>query len=170
MPTPQYTTAANITSATSSSSSTTTTTTVSASASTKVYGVPVTLTATVAAASGTAAPALGSVQFYVTNNGTATPLGGVVTSDTTSGTNAVFTFVTSGTTLQAGQTNAISAVYAAGTGFTGSTSANTFDETVRPLTLTVTGITAMPRLMTLRRLRPSARAVRGYLEFSAATW
>ena len=127
--------------ATSTSTSTTTTTTVSTSSSTPTYGAPVTLTATVAAASGTAAPALGSVQFFVTNNGTQTSLG-TATTDTTSGTNAVFTLVTSNTALQAGQSNAVSAVYTAGTGFSASTSTNSVSETVTPVTLTVTGITA----------------------------
>ena len=135
LPTPQFTTTANIFAA-GTTTTVNTTTTVSTSSQMSVYGTPVTLTATVAAASGTAAPSLGSVQFSVTNNGTTTPLGAAVSSDTTSGTNAVFTLVTGGTAFQAGNTNAISVVYAPGSGFTGSTSTNLVAETVAPKTLT----------------------------------
>ena len=70
LPTPQFTTTANITQG--NPTGTATTTTVSTSNATPVYGTPVTLTATVAPASGTTPPSLGSVQFFVTNGGTPT--------------------------------------------------------------------------------------------------
>ena len=139
LPTPQFTTTANILPATTTSVATTTT--VSTTNAAPQYGTVVTLTATVTPATGTAAPSLGSVQFVVTNSGTPTTLG-TATTDTTSGANAIFTFVTAPTTFQIGQTNAISATYTAGAGFAGSTSTNTLNETVSKKTLTVTGITA----------------------------
>ena len=148
-----------------------TTTTVSTSNATPTYGTAVTLTATVAPASGTTAPALGSVQFFVTNGGTPTSLG-TASTDTTSGSNAIFTFVTGATTFQVGQTNAISATYTAGTGFTGSTSINTVNETVSPKTLTVTGITANNKTVdgtTAATLVTTGAGVTGVISPDAAT-
>src|SRR5205085_9880657 len=71
-------------------------TTVATSNATPVYGTVVTLTATVHPATGTTVPALGSVQFFI--NGT-TSLG-TVSTDTGSGSAAVFTYVTTATQLQ----------------------------------------------------------------------
>jgi len=149
-----------------------TTTAVTTSNASPTYGTPVTLTATVAAAGGTAAPGLGSVRFFVTNGGTTAPVGAPVTMETASGSSAIFTLVTSGTSFQAGQTNALSAVYTAGTGFSNSTSTNSVSEAVTPLTLGVSGITANNKTYdgtTVATLNTSAAGVTGVLGNDAVT-
>ncbi len=78
-----------------------------ASVTTVTYGTPVTLTATIAAAGGTAAPTAGSVDFQDDGNDL-----GLVTSDTVSGTDAIFTLVTTSTQLQVtGAVHAITTTY-----------------------------------------------------------
>ena len=120
----------------------TTTTTVAANTSTPVYGTPITLTATVSATTGTTAPAAGSVDFQ---DGS-TDLGTIAT-ETVSGSNAVFTLVTTPKQLQVIQTNGgvhtITATYSTGSGFSGSTGtlAGGVKITPAPLTITATANT-----------------------------
>ncbi len=108
--------------------------------STITYGLPVTLTATVAPDSGAAAPTAGSVDF---KDGT-TDLG-TVNSESISGTNAIFTLVTTVNQLQViaagGGVHNITATYIHGTGFNDSpagTVAGGLAVTPAPLTITAT--------------------------------
>ncbi len=104
-----------------------------------VYGTVVTFTATVAPVSGTTAPALGSVDFQ---DG-ATDLG-VIATDTVSGSNAIFTLITTLNQLKVIQANGgvhtITATYSPGANFTGSagTLAGGLKVTPAPLTITAT--------------------------------
>ncbi len=116
-----------------------TTTTVAAKTGTAVYGTPVTLTATVSPATGTAAPNAGSVDFQ---DGS-TDLG-MISTETVSGSNAVFTLVTTPTQLQviqaSGGVHTITATYSPGTGFNGSSASLNGGLTVNPAPLTVTAV------------------------------
>ncbi len=105
------------------------------------YGTPLTLSATVAAQSGSAAPSLGSVDFLdVTTNLDL----GVVSTETVTGTNAVFQLIASATKLQviqaSGGVHTISATYSPGTGFNGSSGTLNGELTVNPAPLTITAV------------------------------
>ncbi len=122
-----------------------TTTTVSAtvggsSVATVTYGTLVTLTATVAASAGTLAPSLGSVDF---KDG-AIDLG-VVSTDTTSGTNSIFTLVTTPNQLQVllsgGGVHTITAAYTAGLDFNNSSGTLGGGLQVTPASLTIKAVT-----------------------------
>ncbi len=81
------------------------------SVTTVTYGTPVTLTATVTAMSGSVAPTAGSVDFQDNGNDL-----GLVTTETVSGTNAIFTLVTTSTQLQVtGALHSITTIYTPGT-------------------------------------------------------
>ena len=125
-------------------------TTVTSSASTVTYGTPVTLTATVAPTRGTAVPAAGSVDFQ---DGT-TDLGSI-SSNTVSGTNAIFTLVTTSTQLQVIQANGgihtITAVYFPGSGFNGSTGPLAGGLKVTPASLTISAVTNTKKRTIQRR-------------------
>jgi phosphotransferase system IIA component len=118
-----------------------TTTTLSLSNAAPVYGTAVTLTATVAPGTGTQVPTQGGVTFFI-NGGTT--LGAGTFADSDAAHDALFTYVTAATQLQvdAGRAQLITATYAGGSGFAGSSSTNNPAVTVAPATLTVTGVTA----------------------------
>ncbi len=84
------------------------------------YGKAVTLVATISATSGTGPPTAGSVDFQ--DGGTDL---GVIASETVSGSNGVFTLITTPTQLPvilgSGGVHTITAIYAPGSGFVGST-------------------------------------------------
>jgi hypothetical protein len=122
-----------------------TTTTVTSSDSTPVYGTAVTLTATVAPQSGSTVPTQGSVAFFI--NGT-TSLGTGTFTGSDAANDALFSYVTTPTQLQvaAGAAQPITATYTAGAGFTDSTSTNSLTETVSPVTVRATGITASDKV------------------------
>jgi hypothetical protein len=122
-------------------SATTSTTTMSTANAAPAYGTPVTLTATVAPAAGTTAPTQGSVAFYINGNAL---LGAGTSAGTDANHDALFTYVTGASQLQVngGAAQPVLAVYTAGAGFSSSTSTNSVKETVAPVALTVTGITA----------------------------
>ncbi len=106
------------------------------------YGTPVTLTATVTAQTGSSAPSLGSVDFV--DMSTNFDLG-VVSTDTTSGSDAVFQLITTARTFQAiqagGGVHAIGAAYTPGDGFDGSTGTLAGGLQVKPASLTFTAQT-----------------------------
>ena len=105
------------------------------------YGTPITFAATISPASGTTAPAAGSVDFQ--DGGTDL---GMISTETVSGSNAIFTLVTTPKQLQviqaSGGVHTITATYFPGTGFNGSTGSLAGGLSVTPKPLTVMGITA----------------------------
>ena len=113
-----------------------------ASAGVITYGTPITLCATVAAQSGTLAPSLGSVDFV---DFTANLDLGVISTNTLSGTNAVFQLVTTPNELQvlqaSGGVHNIFANYLPGNNFKASFATLSGGLTVNPASLT---IMAMP--------------------------
>ncbi len=110
------------------------------SVATTVYGTSVTLAATVIPVSGSIAPGAGFVDFQ---DG-AIDLG-VISTETVSGSNAIFTLVTTPTQLQviqgSGGVHTIAAVYSPSTGFNGSTGTLQGGEKVTPAPLTITAVT-----------------------------
>ncbi len=125
---------------------TSTTTTISAtvggsSVTTVTYGTLVTLTATIAPGSGSAVPTAGSVDFV---DGS-TDLGSIST-ETPSGSNAIFTLITTANQLQVilanGGVHTITATYTPGdVSFTGSAGTLAGGLAVTPASLTITALT-----------------------------
>jgi hypothetical protein len=112
----------------------TTTAVASSSSGTSIYGTSDTFTATVTVTSGGAAVTSGSVQFYADGNALGSPVAvsgsGLATSPAIS-------------TLQVtGSAHAITADYLGATGFATSNGTLAGGQTITPLTLAVTGITA----------------------------
>jgi uncharacterized repeat protein (TIGR03803 family) len=142
------------------------TTTVISSPTPVTYGTPVTLTATVSAPPGIGAPA-GSVDFYDTT--TKTDLGQGVFTGSTDGT-STWTFTTGAKTLNATAGDTITATYAPGTGFAGSSGTTT--EVVTAIPLTVSGITAADKVYngnTLATLNTTGAALAGVLSGDVVT-
>jgi hypothetical protein len=106
---------------------------VNGSAAAKVgYGTSATLIATIAAPSGNVAPSAGSVDFHEGS----IDLGSVST-ETVSGGKAVFTLKTTPRQLQAGGVQTLTATYAPGTGFSGSSGSLAGGLKVTPAPLTI---------------------------------
>jgi sugar lactone lactonase YvrE len=103
------------------------------------YGTITTLVATVSPASGNAAPTAGAVDFHEGS----IDLGSVST-ETMSGTKAIFTLKTTATQLQVSQANngvnTMTAAYSPGVGFSGSSTSLAGGLAVTPAPLTITAI------------------------------
>jgi len=112
-----------------------TTTSVITSQATVTYGTPITLTATVSDNAGITAPLQGSVEFF---NGTTDLGAGLFQS--ISGTSSLWSLTTGARQLNAGSSQDVHAVYAAG--IRSSTGTLTGGETVTKRALTVTAVTS----------------------------
>ena len=115
-----------------------TTVTLSDSSNSISYGQSVTFTATVAAQSGSAAPSQGSVSFV--NSTTSVTLGSG-TFGGTSGLTSTWTFVTAAKSFHVTTGDTVTATYAPGMGFAGSSGTATQTVTAIPLTVTAAAST-----------------------------
>ena len=117
-----------------------TSTAISVSQTTAVYGTSVTVTATVAHSSGSNTPPAGSVDFL---DGTINL--GLISTETLSGSNAIFSLVTTPNQLQVilanGGIHTITAVFSPGNGFNGSMGTLVGGLTVTPAPLTIAATT-----------------------------
>ena len=107
------------------------------SVATITYGTLITLTATVSPTSGTDVPTAGTVDFKDSSGGVDL---GVVSAETSVGSNAIFTLVTTPNQLQVLTTDhTISAIYSPGDGFRGSVG-KLLNFAVNPAPLTITAV------------------------------
>ncbi len=123
----------------SASSDTATTTTIATSQASVAYGTAVTFTATVSATSGTTAPSLGGVDFF---DVTANKDLGNGTFGSSTGNASMWTLLTVAKTFNVTTGDVIKAIYAPGSGFSGSDSgaSNNVTQviTAQPITVTAT--------------------------------
>ena len=145
-----------------------TTTTVTSPTNSTVYGQSVTLTATVTSSS----TPTGSVEFF--DETTNTDLGAGTPTNTT-GTTATWTYSTSATQLQVTTSPAaqvIEAVYTPTGAFLGSSGTLSGGETITPLALTVSGITANNKVYdhtTAATLNTASATLNGVLSGDSVT-
>jgi hypothetical protein len=144
-----------------------TTTTITTSLSPVVFGTPLTFTAAVAAPAGGTAPKQGSVDFVDTTTGADLGPGAFAGS---TGTTSTWTLTTGARTLSITAGDTITAFYAPGAGFSGSS--GTAIQVVTPIPLVVVGITAYNRPYTGysdANLNISAAALEGVSSGDAVT-